>query len=155
MFNIVYGFRQSDAELRRLCKQHGVEIGIREIGKDKIPMIFTGFPGDDGQELQAVLAACQPGVAVWVSQLSNLGWGGKSKEMQDDIKARGAVIKVFEKTLRKRGPKPKHNLTAEQIEKHRTLHDTKTVTRQHVINTILRDTGVALTRHQLRTIFKK
>lgn len=150
--NVFYASGVSEKDAKKFCKLHGVDVSVHQLG---YPLTFLEFPHTEGQELNAVLSIADVGVNVYVMQLSHLGQGAKAKEMREAIEAKGAKIIVPERKLQKRGPKPKHGLTSEQIEFYRADYDTKTVTRQFVINKILRDTGVQLTRHTLRNIFKK
>lgn len=149
---IFYAKNTSDKEVRRFCKEHDLDISKHPAGFD---MIFLEFDHTEGEELKAVLALCASNVIVYLMQLSHLGQGAKAKEMREAIEATGAKIVVPERILARRGPKPKHNLTPEQIEKYRPDYEKKTVTRQFVLDKILRDENVKLTRHQLRSIYKK
>lgn len=151
--SIFYAFKRSDSEVRKFCKEHGIKITKHATGVD---MIFIDVD-DDRHDLDAVLIVCEnnPGATVYLFQHNQLGVGAKAKQMREELEKRGASVVVPERILGKRGPKPTHGLTLEQIERYRPLYEKKTVTRQHVVDVILRDTGYKTTRHQLRTIFKK
>jgi hypothetical protein len=140
---IAYGHNRSDRELRKL----GFEF---EKGK-----VFIDNKQTDRAELNAMLAACRPGVCVVMVQLSDLGHGAKASQMRKAIEATGATVYVPEKELQKRGPKLKGEIPADKIEWAQALYNNKALTRQQVADRIEVETGVRLTRGQLATRFGK
>lgn len=138
--------------MKKFCKEHDIEISIHATG---VPLIFIDVDADR-EELRVVIGRCKiiPDSVVYLVKYSDLGTGAKAKQIREQLEATGAKVIVPQRILEKRGPKTKHGLSADQIERYRPMYEGKTVTQQHIVNTILRDTGVTVTRHQLRTMFK-
>ena len=140
---IAYGHNRSDRELRKLGFEY-------EKGK-----VFIDGKGTDRAELTAMLAACRSGVVVVMIQLSDLGPGAKANQMRKAIEATGATVHVPEKELQKRGPKLKGKIPDDQIEWAQALYNNKALTRRQVADRIEIETGVRLSRGQLKTRFER
>jgi len=140
---IAYGYNRSDRELRKL----GFEF---EKGK-----VFIDSKSTDRMELNAMLATCRPGVVVVMIQLSDLGPGAKANQMRKAIEAAGARVHVPQKELQKRGPKLKGEIPADKMEWAQALYDNGSLTRQQVADRIEIETGVRLSRGQLKTRFAR
>ena len=92
-------------------------------------------------------------VAVIAYQLNDFRQGAKACQIVKDIESMGHGVKVPEKKPKTRGRPPKQDLTADQIEKYKALFRSNTA--DHVLNVIKRDTGLELSRHQLRSRLNK
>jgi hypothetical protein len=152
--NLFYARDTSDKDVKKFCKLHDIELSVHPAG---YPMMFLEFEHTRGEELSVVLdlCECKDNVTVYLMQLNHLGQGAKSKQIQKRIEQSGSKIIVPEKKLEKRGPKPKHGLTKDEIERYRLDVEAGVLTQQAIINKILRDTGKKVTRYQLDTLYKK
>jgi hypothetical protein len=152
--NLFYARDTSDKDVKKFCKLHDIELSVHPAG---YPMMFLEFEHTRGEELSVVLdlCECKENVTVYLMQLNHLGQGAKSKQIQKRIEQSGSKIIVPEKKLEKRGPKPKHGLTQEQIEEYRLDFDKGVLSQQAIIDKILRDTGNKLTRYQLANLYNK
>tara|TARA_R110000737_G_C14621639_1_gene493361 strand:- start:6610 stop:7113 length:504 start_codon:yes stop_codon:yes gene_type:complete len=143
-----------DKEAIKFCKEHGIELESNSFDGKARPIIFTDLKGFDKEALNDVLAYVKDGVVVVVRKLSDFGTGAKSREIQNQIKAKGGEVLVPEKVLQKRGPKFKGEIPADRVEWAKALYNNKANSRQFVCDAIHEKTGVKLTRHQLKKRFE-
>lgn len=150
---IFYGVDCGNTEALAFCKKHDIALSTYWFDNKEWPLIFTDPKDGDRLDLEAVFASSRPGTVVVMRALSDLGHGGKSKEMQDKIKAGGAEILVPEHIPQKRGPKP-IDIPEEFYPWAKDLHDNQANSRAYVIMKIFEKTGVKFTRRTLERRFK-
>ena len=142
-----YGFNRTAKQMIALAETAGIEVL-----PDKI---FVDTANTNKAELAALqkMLKTVSGVAVLVHQKSDFGQGAMAAKVVQGIESGGNSIIVPEIEARPRGRPKADDFTDGQKAKYREL--LKANTYNHVITVVHRDTGLVLTRGQLKTRLKK